>query len=210
MSNLALRLFPERNVHVFCNQQALSILKNDGHEVLAKRIHPLLSILDEGNRCTDHGFRSVHHYYDPFSRKGFLGFAPADKCFASYFKSALVFAQRGQEEASFFYLGSAIHLIQDLCVPHHSQTRLLYGHREYENWVACHYSLFTVHDGGCYDYQDPLDILHHNALEASQYQEILHKPKTSVKMEGTRDLLGLAQRSSASLLHLFNRMVGLI
>ncbi len=210
MNALALNLFPVRKVHIFCNHQALSILNNDGHKALAARLQPFLKIIDNGNRWTDDGFRSVHHYYDPRSRKGIMGFSPADKCFAIYFKRALTFYRKGKIADSFFCLGSALHLIQDLCVPHHTLAKVLSGHREYENWVARHYPLFAVEEKGNYACRDPLQILQENALQASEHREITASPRVSVKMEATKELLALAQRSSASLLYLFSRSVSLL
>jgi phospholipase C len=206
MNSLALCIYPVRQAHVFCNQQALAILHNDGHTALATRIKPFLQVLNNGNHWADGGFRSLHHYYEPRSRKGIMGFSPADKVFASYFDCALNYYSRGKVADSFFYLGAALHLIQDLCVPHHSLAIALCGHRKYENWVARHYTLFAVYEKGCYDYLDPLAILRGNALQAAEHQEIVDEPKASVKVEGTRELLGLAQRSSASLLRLFGRI----
>ena len=206
MSSVALCIYPVRKAHVFCNHQALAILHNDGHTALAARLKPFLQVLNNGNHWADGGFRSVHHYYEPRSGKGIMGFSPADKVFASYFKYALTYYSRGKVADSIFWLGAALHLIQDLCVPYHSLGIALCGHRKYENWVARHYALFAVYERGCYDYLDPLDILRGNALQAAEHQEIVDEPKVTVKVEGTRELLGLAQRSSASLMQLFGRL----
>jgi len=206
MNSMALCIYPVRKVHVFCNNQALDILNNDGHTALAARLKPFLQVLNNGNHWADGGFRSVHHYYQPRSRKGILGFSSADKVFASYFNCALTYYSRGKMADSIFYLGAALHLIQDLCVPYHSLGIVLCGHRKYENWVARHHALFAVYERGCYDYLNPLDILRENALQATEHQEIVDEPKATVRVEGTHELLGLAQRSSASLMQLFGRI----
>ncbi len=210
MNNLARHFLPGCVVHLFCNHQALEILSNDGHTTLSAKLRPFVEILDSGNRWADEGLRYVNHYYDPHSKKGIMGFSPADRCFVEYFQRALDFYQKGKPANSFFCLGSALHLLQDICVPHHAMTKVLCGHREYENWVARHYPLFRAREVGCYTISDPLKLFHNNALQAAEYSELLHNPKNSMKMEITRELLSLAQRSGAALLHLFNCNAGLV
>jgi len=50
-----------------------------------------------------------------------------------------------------FCLGAAAHLVQDLCVPHHSRSIVYGGHQRYETWVEKHVEHYLVWSKGIYD-----------------------------------------------------------
>lgn len=51
---------------------------------------------------------------------------------------------------SFFYLGAALHIIQDMTVPQHANIRLLDNHRQYETYIKRSYKFikeFKIKEG---------------------------------------------------------------
>lgn len=189
-------------VHSFCTSQALKILMNDHNTIFVEDFHRYLQILNKGNAWCDEGFKSIHHFYHPKTRKGIMGLTGADHLLIDAIEKARYAFKNSNLENALFYIGSALHLIQDLCVPHHALGHLLKGHSEYENWVLKHYSTFTVFEGGSYSYTNPMDILHHNALTSTEYSEVIFNPTEKNKVEATEDLLDLAQTSSANFLYI--------
>ena len=67
-----------------------------------------------------------------------------------------------------FYLGAAVHLVQDATIPQHGSVKLLKSHRKYEQWIHkvhddfLHYS---VSEGGIY-LENPFEYIDKNAKEA--------------------------------------------
>ncbi|HWQ80021.1 MAG TPA: zinc dependent phospholipase C family protein [Anaerovoracaceae bacterium] len=52
-----------------------------------------------------------------------------------YYVKAILFWKSGNLRESLFYLGAALHLIQDVTIPQHVNVRLLDDHRQFENFV---------------------------------------------------------------------------
>jgi phospholipase C len=52
-----------------------------------------------------------------------------------YYVKAVVLFRKGEFRESLFYLGAALHLIQDVTIPQHVNVRLLDDHRQFENFV---------------------------------------------------------------------------
>lgn len=61
-----------------------------------------------------------------------------------YYAKALHFWEKQNCEKSFFYLGAALHLIQDVTIPQHVNIRLLEDHRQFENFVKRTYDNVKV------------------------------------------------------------------
>jgi len=55
--------------------------------------------------------------------------------------------------------------------------------------------------GGHYDFTSPLEIIDSNAIRAMDYKELMDNSDENMKIEATKHLLGLAQRSTASFLY---------
>ena len=203
MNKLVLQKEPaECFVHSFCTSQAIDILKNDQHTILGNNLYKYLKIFSRGNSWCDEGFKNIHHFYHPRTGKGIVGLAGADNQLYMNIDRAQKAFRNSSFEDCFFYIGATLHLIQDLCVPHHALGHLLKGHSEYENWVLENYTSFLVSEGGIYDFSNPMEILQHNAFSAIEYSELVLNPNSKNKVEATKELLGLAQRTSASFLYL--------
>ncbi|MEL7571287.1 MAG: zinc dependent phospholipase C family protein, partial [Eubacteriaceae bacterium] len=52
-----------------------------------------------------------------------------------YYSKAIHHWEKHDPVKSFFYLGAALHLIQDVTIPQHVNIRLLEDHRQFENFV---------------------------------------------------------------------------
>lgn len=194
-------------VHSFCTNQGVRILENAQVDFKNYNLNKLLNVMTQGNAWCDEGYKSIHHFYHPKTEKGIMGLAGANVLIEDYIEKAYNAFNYSTIENCFFNLGSALHLIQDLCVPHHALGHLLRGHMEYEDWVATHYLEFRVFDGGKFDYTNPMDIFRDNALAAIEYKELIENPNEKNMVEATKELLGLAQRSTASFLYLMlNRL----
>ena len=53
----------------------------------------------------------------------------------NYYADAVHFWKKSESAKSMFYLGAALHLIQDVTIPQHVNIRLLEDHRKFENFV---------------------------------------------------------------------------
>ena len=119
------RLFdPPGITHEFYNHQALTILQNDGFELDAQFLTTYITELNAGVYWADKGWRNVSHYFEPLSGKGLWQFATAIETFHSYYQQGINSMSRKNYPHAVFLLGAAAHLMQDLCVPHHTRSKL--------------------------------------------------------------------------------------
>jgi len=58
------------DTHVFCNQQALKILRNDGITTNLKYLNNYLEVINRGVLWADRGWKYLSHYYDPVTDSG--------------------------------------------------------------------------------------------------------------------------------------------
>lgn len=126
----------------FCNQQALKILRNDGITTNLKYLNNYLEVINRGVLWADRGWKYLSHYYDPVTDSGLGPLPDARLEFNYYFDKSLSLWHRGNKKKALFFLGVSVHLVQDLCVPHHSNGIAFCGHQEYEKWVNNNYKLF--------------------------------------------------------------------
>lgn len=140
-------------VHKFINNQAIEILKNDGHDEISNKLSKYIDDINEGAVWADQDFKSSNHFFNPNLNKGMYGSSNAKIECISYYKRALKEYFRGDLNTSMFYLGAACHLVQDLTIPQHANVELLHNHRAYENWVIKMHNKqqkFRVEKGGIY------------------------------------------------------------
>ncbi len=191
--------------HLFCNQQALLILNNDGKNAYARFLNKYLGIINRGVMWADKGWKNFSHYFDPVEGLGWGPWPDARMECQFFFENALSYWRNGIIKKSLFYLGAAAHLVQDLCVPHHARGVAFNGHQEYESWVQNNYSHFCVKSNGVYnEASNPAEYIEANAKISRTYfpYVINDNSITSYKM-ATETLLPLAQRTTAGFFYFF-------
>ena len=120
--------------HVLLLGQALQDL-GDANRSLGDVFLPYWSSLSHGVLWADTDWKNCNHYYHPTQQRGMWLFSNAVKECSFYFEAARkLWQQRNRAEAA-FYLGAAMHLVQDLCVPFHTIPQLLMGHRYFEEYA---------------------------------------------------------------------------
>lgn len=198
-------------VHVFINEQAIEILKNDGFDEASKFYALYKSYLNDGVIWADQDFKSREHFYNPYTQKGLYGCKSSKQRFRMYYGCALVFWDCGDKEKAMFYLGAAVHLVQDATIPQHGSVKLLKSHRKYEHWIHkvhedfFHYSVFS---GGVY-FDNPFEYIDRNAkeaIEAYAKYSLIRNPSEKFFRIANRTF-PLAQKTTAGcLLNFFNKV----
>lgn len=125
----------ECEVHRIINVQALKILKNDGYAEEYVFFSSYISDIGQGAVWADQGFKSSNHFYNPYSKKGLYGRKSAMDLGVEYYNKSIKLWKHGEFNQSLFYLGAALHIIQDMTIPQHANIRLLDNHRQYETFV---------------------------------------------------------------------------
>ncbi len=198
-------------VHVFINEQAIEILKNDGYHDAYEFYTLNKSSLHEGVIWADQDFKSREHFYNPYTHRGLYGCKSSMQRFHKYYACALVHWDCGDRDKAMFYLGAAVHLIQDSTIPQHGNIKLLKGHSRYEQWIHkvhddfLHYS---VSEGGIY-YENPYDYIDRNAREAiAAYRKysLIKNPSDKFFRIANRTF-PLAQKTTAGCLLNFYRKI---
>lgn len=192
--------------HVFCNEQAVKILDNDGNTKYAALLKSSLEILNRGTCWADKGWKCFAHYLDPVYCNGFGPWPHAAVECQMYFDGALDNWKKGNKKKSFFLLGAAVHLVQDLCVPHHARGVAFNGHQEYEKWVEEKRLNYAVYENGLYNISTLAgEWVFANARKVRAFYDILTASKQTPFNFGfvTSHVLPLAQRSSAGFFSMF-------
>lgn len=139
------------DTHLFCNHQAIKILSNDGKNDCAKIFNKYIEFINRGVLWADIGWKNFAHYYGPQKGQGLGPWPNAKSECQSFFDKALYFWMKQNKNKSFFFLGAATHIVQDLCVPHHAKCIPFCGHNEYEKWVQDNYNKYSVFSNGIYN-----------------------------------------------------------
>ena len=126
-------------VHKSININALRILRNDEYFQEYHFFNNHISEINKGAVWADQDYKSSNHFYNPFKKKGLYGRKDAMDLGRDYFYNALSFLILGELNESMFYLGAALHIIQDMTVPQHANIRLLDNHRQYETYIKQSY-----------------------------------------------------------------------
>ena len=112
---------------------------------------------------------------------------------------------------SMFYLGAALHLIQDVTIPQHVNIRLLEDHRQFENFVKRTYDnvdVFQAHHGA-YLLSTLENYMKFNARTALKiYKRFRYvKNDESRYYRITKCTLPLAQRTTAGAMILYYNQI---
>lgn len=197
--------------HFMCNRQALIILGNDSHQKQAEIAGEFSSDLDKGVSWADQGFKNMSHFMNPGNNKGIYGWTDAVRECSLFWNKALHNWQDRNYEKSFFYLGAAVHLVQDICVPHHAMGILFDGHQEYEAWVEENRYNYRVADQGIYGLgESPGDWIRANSRFAIKHYDLVGASSVMQDYhQATQVLLTRAQRVTAGFLSCFLTKMGI-
>lgn len=188
--------------HEFCNNQAITILQRDGFIRCAEFFLKYSKELNSGVLWADQDWKNIGHYYDPKSTRGLWHFPSADEEFQHYINQAMANKRQGNLSKTVFFLGAAAHLLQDLCVPHHSRRKIFSGHQQYEKWVQQYCNNYAINSHGIYQEGKPLgEILLENASVSADLLNWVETDKNKVLYHrATEILLPLAQGTTAGFL----------
>ncbi|WP_196594077.1 zinc dependent phospholipase C family protein [Pectinatus sottacetonis] len=190
--------------HKFCNLQTLAIIKQHGDKRIIDILVQNFSNLQSGVVWADLNFKNINHFFNPYTKKGLWKFPSAAYFFIIYLtKAEQLIKQRNQQE-SFFYLGAALHLLQDMSVPHHVCGYLFNGHKNFEKWVQLHlpeFKTITYKPWNCCN--DPVKLFINNAKFATEFISMVEDNNTENYFQVANILLPAAQIGSAALLEWF-------
>lgn len=124
-----------------------------------------------------------------------------------YYAKAVRFWRKGDKRKSLFYLGAAMHLVQDVTIPQHVNIRLLDDHRQFENFVKRTYQNVNAFQAfeGAYVLSTIENYMKFNARTALK----IYKRFRSIKDDErryyriTKCTLPLAERTSAGVMVMF-------
>ncbi|CAA7600389.1 phospholipase C [Acididesulfobacillus acetoxydans] len=155
--------------HVHCLEQAYDVLTRDGKADVATFFRPYHASLGKGLLWADRGWKNVHHFYSKPGKGASILWPGATAECQYYYNRALTFMDKDVFKGMFF-LGAALHLIQDMCVPHHSVGMIFNGHQEFEKWAARHWSEFPLLESGSYpNFSHPSQWVEYNAKISRAY-----------------------------------------
>lgn len=194
-------------VHKFININALNILANDKYIREHNLFFNYIQDINEGAVWADQDFKSSNHFYNPVSKKGMYGRKSAMDLGIDYYNESLRLWKIKKFNESMFYLGAALHIIQDMTVPQHANIRLLDNHKQYENYIISTYKYvyeFQV-ETGTYLLKSIEDYVRFNSRVALK----VHRKYKSVKDNKERFYLicrcglPLAERTTAGAMVMF-------
>ncbi|WP_407308882.1 zinc dependent phospholipase C family protein [Desulfosporosinus sp. SB140] len=148
--------------HGHCLEQAYISLENDGKASVSQMLRPYHPLLSKGLFWADRGWKNVNHFYSHADRRGRIHWPGATAECQFYFNKALYYFPHDIPK-SMFFLGAALHLVQDMCVPHHSLGIIFDGHKEFETWATQHCDKFKATKGQYLTFTHTIQWIEHNA-----------------------------------------------
>jgi len=159
--------------HMYCLNQALELLGRDGRDEVAATFAPYRTPLIKGLLWADRGWKNVCHYFTLPDKQGGLPWPGAMAECQHYFNKAGGVLGKHIHKGM-FYLGAALHLVQDMCVPHHAVGSVFDGHQEFERWAARHWQEYPAGNSGLYlKFTHPSQWIEHNARRAARYYSLV-------------------------------------
>lgn len=194
-------------IHKLINIQAIEILYNDNYNKASEFFNQHISYINLGAYWADQDFKSSSHLYNPITKKGLFGRKNAMDLALCYYDRAVKLWLNGKGNESMFFLGSTLHIIQDMTIPQHANVKLLDNHRQYETFVKRtyqHINEFRVKKG-TYKLDYVSEYIRFNTRVALK----IYKRFKSIKEKEVRYYrtaactLPLAQRTTAGCMLLF-------
>jgi phospholipase C len=124
-----------------------------------------------------------------------------------YYTRAVRFWKKEDSRKSLFYLGAALHLVQDVTIPQHVNIRLLEDHRQFENFVKRTYQNVNAFQAfeGAYLLSTIENYMKFNARTAlkiyKRYRAIKNDESRYYRI--TKCTLPLAERTTAGVMVMF-------
>lgn len=199
------------STHAFINHQALVILYCDERKTEARLLTRHQRFLDSGACRADGGIGCTSHYYNPHTKRGLRWCTPATQACTRHFFLAVTAWLYNHPRRAMLHLGMATHLVQDACVPHHAHGLVRLGHGKYEKWVQQNREQYAVTSDGLYRPTSltPAEWVISNSRVAYEYLWLVAKSRNEDGFhQATKDLLALAQRSTAGFWLYFLKKVG--
>lgn len=194
--------------HLFLNEQAAIILKNDKRRQAYNIINSYRTFIDLGNLWADKGWKCFAHYYRPENGKGIIPWISAVTEGINYFNSAINKWKKGSLQESMFFLGATAHIVQDMCVPHHAMGIAFNGHRRFELWAMNNKSQFRIENYGTYRRINGInELIYNNAFTSQHYYHDVSDYNNNSYIKAGKELLYLAQITTAQLFDYFIRLV---
>lgn len=202
----------ECKVHQFINTDALLILKNDRYLDEFNFFSKYILEINKGAVWADQDFKSSSHFYNPDDKMdGLYGRKSAMELGIDYYLKARKYWKKDNIKKSLFYLGAALHILQDMTIPQHANIKLLNNHRQYETFIKRTYrynKLFHV-ESGAYLLNSIESYIKHNAKTAieinEKYRDIPNNEKRYYSI--TKAALPLAKRTTAGAMIMFYKDV---
>lgn len=192
------------DTHLFINDQAVNILKYKKSIAVIKLVERYKTYIDLGNLWADKGWKCFAHYYKPDNRNGYFPMVSAVTEGINHFNAALHNWEKGKLQKSMFYLGASAHIVQDICVPHHAMGIAFNGHSNFEQWSMENRYLFKAKKEEGHIYFDSFNnLIINNASCAQGYYHKVSTYNINNYMSAAKELLNLAQKSTACLFNLF-------
>ncbi|MCR4400841.1 MAG: zinc dependent phospholipase C family protein [Syntrophomonadaceae bacterium] len=193
--------------HRVLTQGAIGLLRKQGLHRVADLVEPHADALHRGSAWADSGWRCAHHYFDPHRGRGLRGWSSALEVCRSSFADACACYRQGSHDQAFFRLGEAVHLLQDVCVPHHARNTAFHGHQRFEAWAERHVHAYPATTVLHVADREVGGWIEHNARVAYECYPLVEGHSLEGYAAAGALLLPLAQSSTAGFLAMFARLV---
>ncbi|WP_088188489.1 zinc dependent phospholipase C family protein [Desulfosporosinus sp. FKA] len=163
--------------HGHCLHEAYHILEQDGKNDVLDYFRPYDDMIIKGLFWADKRWKNICHYFSDPQKQGGLHWPGADAECQYYFNKAITMSGQNVPKGM-FYLGAALHLVQDMCVPHHALGVIFDGHQEFERWTSNNLDKFTFKQSGIYKaFTHPSQWIRHNVELSAPYYPLVSAAK---------------------------------
>lgn len=200
-------------VHEEFTMKSIETLYEDDMDYIPEWMKDLDVLYDlrRGSSKADQWDVSKSHYYNPYTGDGLSGFKDARTRFVEKVYDAEENIDDGDVETGIRDLGWALHLLQDMTVPHHTYPTPTNGHSAYEDWVSNNLDIGHVIGNGNYtdleepEIDSPGEWIHETALIGYEYMDYVNEDNASEEnyTYALERLQPVAIRQGAGFLHWF-------